>query len=94
MRILMPFWYLDALDRLPEIKNLFSKIGFKVVKVYTAIPGYVFPEEIVDIDDKDEIKEKVNSVRKRKSRKIVWGIISKIGLTNFFTSNFIVLCQK
>jgi len=58
------------------------------------ISDYVFPEEIADINNKDEIRRKINSVRQRKSRKIIWGIINEIGLMRFFSSNFIVACQK
>ena len=58
------------------------------------IPDYVFPGEIADMNNKDEIRRKINSVRQRKSRKIIWGIINEIGLMKFFSINFIVACQK
>ena len=86
--------YLNRTYSYFELKNLVKKTGFNILKIYIGIPDYVFPEEIVDIDDKKEIGIRIDRVRQRRSRKIVWGMINEIGLMKFFGSNFIVACQK
>jgi len=77
-----------------KLKEILKQAEFKVLKVYVGIPDYVFPEKIVDIEDKHEIKRQINTIRERKSRKIIWGIINKLGLMKIFSSNFIPICQK
>ncbi|MFB0522429.1 MAG: class I SAM-dependent methyltransferase [Candidatus Bathyarchaeia archaeon] len=86
--------YLNRTYSYFELKNLLRKAGFRTLKICLGIPDYVFAEEIVDIDDKDEINEKINSVRQSKSRKIAWRTINRLGLMKFLCSNFIVACQK
>ena len=86
--------YLNRTYSYFELNNMIKNVGFQIMAVYIGIPDYVFPEEIADINNKDEIRRKINSVRQRKSRRIVWGIINEIGLMKFFSSNFIVACQK
>ena len=65
-----------------------------MLRVYVGIPDYVFPEEIVDIDDKASISRQINFVRQKRSRRIIWQIINKMGLMKLFSSNFILVCQK
>jgi len=86
--------YLNRTYSYFELKNILKKLGLTTVKVYMGIPDYVFPEEIVGIDDKEEMRKKISSVRQRGSRRVVWGMLTKMGLMKLFGSNFIVLCQK
>jgi ubiquinone/menaquinone biosynthesis C-methylase UbiE len=85
--------YLNRTPSYHELINMVKKVGFKIIAIYYGIPDYVFPEEIADINNKKEVKKKVNSVRLRQSRKLVWGIINELGLIKLFGSNFIVVCQ-
>jgi len=86
--------YLNRTYSYFELKNLLRKAGFGTLEICLGIPDYVFAEEIVNIDNKDEINEKINSVRQSKSRKIAWRTINRLGLMKFLGSNFIVACQK
>ena len=86
--------YLNRTYSYFELRKLVRKIGFKIMKMYIGIPDYIFPEEIAEINNKDEMRQKIDSIRQRKSRRIVWGVINKIGLMKFFSSNFIIVCQK
>jgi len=76
------------------LKDILRKAGFNAVKVHVGIPDYLFSEEIVEINNRDEMRRKIYSVRQRKSRKIVWETINKTRLMKFLCSNFIVVCQK
>lgn len=86
--------YLTRTYSYSELRKLVQIAGLEIMKVYIGIPDYVFPQDIVDLEDKYEISRKINSIRKRRSRRIIWQIISKIGLMRLFGSNFIVVCQK
>ena len=86
--------YLNRTYSYIELKKMIREVGFKTIAIHVGIPDYVFPEEIVDINDRDEIERKVNSIRQRKSRKILWRAINKIGLMRFLGSNFIAACEK
>jgi len=101
------FFYLERVYSYFELNDILSKAGFKVVSRLTALPGWGYHEKIADLDDGNDVIEKIESidpwnpfVYRDMTRpynlnllpKTFWRIIHSLGLMKILCSNFIYVC--
>jgi len=75
-------------------KKILRESGFEKVEFYTAIPGYPYPQHIVKIEDKDEIKKVIMEAYK-KDKPLKWGkrFLLSLNLYKTFGGDYVILAQ-
>lgn len=75
-------------------KKILRESGFEKAEFYTAIPGYPYPQHIVKIEDKDEIKKVIMEAYKT-DRPLKWGkyFLLTLNLYKMFGGDYVILMK-
>lgn len=74
-------------------KKLLRECQFKRVKFYTALPTYVYPEHIIDINNKGRLKKALREVHLDQFSRACGLIMASAGLYKFLGPNFVILAR-
>ena len=85
--------YRTYIHGLNTYKKLLNESGFKKIKFYTAIPNYVYPEFIVDLDNKKNIIEAISKSSLSRYNKISGIFLANLDLYKYLGPNFVIIAR-
>jgi len=98
-------YYLEQNYSYFELNSILIKAKFKHIKRFIGLPSCGYIETVADMDNKNDVKQKLNSLKIWKPfipkgiigmgflPKIFWKIMNTLGLIKLFCSNFIYVCE-